>query len=189
MVWITCGLLWCFYQLFGLSFWRHPFTAEHPLMSDVMLHFSKSDEETNSSTSWMAWWWAHSANFHFWVKYHKLNIICINIKLNKNLFKFLGWKFSAVPFCEVLKKTQKNDSFMNWFIYAHHMNLVLCKHILIDIVLITWMTRNGLNWEVCWWFPFLCIRQAVNGLWTRGLLPDPSPTGPEILLGFGSGSG
>ncbi len=27
-----CGLLWCFYQLFGLSFWRHPFTAEHPLL-------------------------------------------------------------------------------------------------------------------------------------------------------------
>ncbi len=39
-----CGLLWCFYQLFGLSFWRHPFTAEDP--SDAMLHFSKSDEET-----------------------------------------------------------------------------------------------------------------------------------------------
>ncbi len=28
-----CGLLWCFYQLFGLSFWRHLFTAEHPLLS------------------------------------------------------------------------------------------------------------------------------------------------------------
>ncbi len=28
-----CGLLWCFYQLFGLSFWRHPFTAEDPLPS------------------------------------------------------------------------------------------------------------------------------------------------------------
>ncbi len=27
-----CGLLWCFYQLFGLSFWRHPFTAEDPLV-------------------------------------------------------------------------------------------------------------------------------------------------------------
>ncbi len=27
-----CGLLFCFYQLFGLSFWRHPFTAEHPLL-------------------------------------------------------------------------------------------------------------------------------------------------------------
>ncbi len=28
-----CGLLWCVYQLFGLSFRRHPFTAEHPLLS------------------------------------------------------------------------------------------------------------------------------------------------------------
>ncbi len=44
-----CGLLWCFYQLFGLSFWWHPFTAEDPLVS--MQHFSKSDEETSSSTS------------------------------------------------------------------------------------------------------------------------------------------
>ncbi len=35
VVWITCGLLWCFYQLFGLSFWRHPFTAEHPLEAPV----------------------------------------------------------------------------------------------------------------------------------------------------------
>ncbi len=31
LVW--CGLLWCFYQLFGLSFWRHPFTAEARIMS------------------------------------------------------------------------------------------------------------------------------------------------------------
>ncbi len=54
LVW--CGLLQCFYQLFGLSFWRHPFTAEEPLWaSDAMLHFSKSDEETNSSTSCMTW--------------------------------------------------------------------------------------------------------------------------------------
>ncbi len=30
---VFCGLLWCFYQLFGLSFWRHPFTAEDPLVS------------------------------------------------------------------------------------------------------------------------------------------------------------
>ncbi len=25
--------LWCFYQLFGLSLWRHPFTAEDPLVN------------------------------------------------------------------------------------------------------------------------------------------------------------
>ncbi len=34
IAYITCGLLWCFSQLFGLSFWRHPFTAEDPLMSN-----------------------------------------------------------------------------------------------------------------------------------------------------------
>ncbi len=49
----TCGLLWCFYQLFGLSFWRHPFTAEDPLVSKwcnaTFLQIS-SDEETN----WMS---------------------------------------------------------------------------------------------------------------------------------------
>ncbi len=27
-----CGLFWCIYQLFGLSFCRHPFTAEHSLL-------------------------------------------------------------------------------------------------------------------------------------------------------------
>ncbi len=35
-------LLWCFYQLFGLSFWRHPSTTEHWWASDAMLNFSKS---------------------------------------------------------------------------------------------------------------------------------------------------
>ncbi len=55
VVWITWGLLWCFYQLFGLSFWRHPFTAEDPLVSKwCNAKFLKicSDEQTNSSNSW-----------------------------------------------------------------------------------------------------------------------------------------
>ncbi len=30
---ITCGLSWCLFKLFGLSYWRHPFTAEDPLVS------------------------------------------------------------------------------------------------------------------------------------------------------------
>ncbi len=34
VVWITCGILWCFYQLFGLSFWRYPLTAEDPLIGN-----------------------------------------------------------------------------------------------------------------------------------------------------------
>ncbi len=68
MVWITCGL-WCFYQLFGLSFWRHPFTAEEPFVSKLynatllQICFAK---ETNLSTSRMAWGWV---NLNFGVNY------------------------------------------------------------------------------------------------------------------------
>ncbi len=38
VVWITCGLLWFFFRL---SFWRHPFIAQHPLLRrcrDTFLH-------------------------------------------------------------------------------------------------------------------------------------------------------
>ncbi len=40
-----CGLLWSFYQVSGLSFWRHPFTAEDPLLVSKWYNatfFSKS---------------------------------------------------------------------------------------------------------------------------------------------------
>ncbi len=50
VVCITCRLLWCVYQLFG--FWRHPFTAEDPLVSKWSIaKFPQIcfDEETNSS--------------------------------------------------------------------------------------------------------------------------------------------
>ncbi len=49
--------LWCFYQLFELSFWRHPFTAEDPFVikwcNDKWLQIC-SNEETNLSAFWMA---------------------------------------------------------------------------------------------------------------------------------------
>ncbi len=56
LVWITCGL-WCFYQPFGLSFWRQPFTAEDPKVNKrCNPKFLKicSHEETNSPLSWTA---------------------------------------------------------------------------------------------------------------------------------------
>ncbi len=59
MDYLSCG---CFYKLFGLSFWRHPFTAEHTLVSNwCNAKFLQicSDQETNSSTFWMAWGWVH----------------------------------------------------------------------------------------------------------------------------------
>ncbi len=60
MDWSRVDYLWIivmfFYQLFRLSFWRHPFTAEDQLVSkwwNAKFLQICSDEETNSST-WMA---------------------------------------------------------------------------------------------------------------------------------------
>ncbi len=38
IVWITCGLLFCFYQLFGLSYWWQPLPANDPLVSKWKTH-------------------------------------------------------------------------------------------------------------------------------------------------------
>ncbi len=86
VVWITCGLLWCFYQLFGLSFWRHPFTAEHPLVSKWC-----------NATFLQIWWrnkliyilddlrvstfsakknWGVNFSFNNYVKWHTLLLFC-----------------------------------------------------------------------------------------------------------------
>ncbi len=55
------GVVWIIVMFFiRLLFWRHPFTAVHPLLRhwcrcrDIFLQTCKPDEETNSSTSWMA---------------------------------------------------------------------------------------------------------------------------------------
>ncbi len=56
VVWITCGLLWCFYQMFGLSFWRHPFTAEDPLVSKwCNYNFSKSILMKKQTHLYLGW--------------------------------------------------------------------------------------------------------------------------------------
>ncbi len=53
MDWICVEYLWIFvisYQLFGLSFWRHPFAAEEPLVSkwrDAILLQICSDGRNN----------------------------------------------------------------------------------------------------------------------------------------------
>ncbi len=67
--WTGVAILWCFYQLFGLSIWRHPFTIQriHWWTSDGMMNFSRQ------------FWWRNkliyilaglrvsklSASFHF----------------------------------------------------------------------------------------------------------------------------
>ncbi len=59
-----CGLLVDYCDVFiscldSHSDGTHSLQRIHWWASDVMLHFSKSDEETNSSTSWMTWGWVN----------------------------------------------------------------------------------------------------------------------------------
>ncbi len=72
-----------FYQLFGLSFWRHPFTAEDPLVSkwfNATFLLICSHEETNSSTSRMVRRWIH---------FQQISILGWTIPLIwTNMFKF-----------------------------------------------------------------------------------------------------
>ncbi len=95
-----CRLLWCFYQLFGLSFWRHPFTAEHPLMSkwcNAQFLQNCSDEETNSSTSWMIQGWVNCQQIFILGWNIPLNIcntcltVFLHVKLNTFKIVILGY--------------------------------------------------------------------------------------------------
>ncbi len=43
-----CGLLWCLNQLFGLPFWRHPFTPEDPLVNKLCIARFFHEETTSS---------------------------------------------------------------------------------------------------------------------------------------------
>ncbi len=65
VVWVTWGLLRCFYQLFGLSFWRHPFTAEHPLVN-IEISSNLFGWESNSSASDGLRVRKCSVKSHFW---------------------------------------------------------------------------------------------------------------------------
>ncbi len=49
------------------SFWRHPFTAEHPLLRHWCRHISTNlmKKKTHPNLEHFQWW----AHFHFWVKY------------------------------------------------------------------------------------------------------------------------
>ncbi len=64
--------LWCFYQPFGLSFWRHPSTTEDNLVSkwsNAKFLQIFSGEETNPSISWMTWGWVILSKLSVWVNY------------------------------------------------------------------------------------------------------------------------
>ncbi len=98
VVWITyyCDV---FNQLFELSFWRHPFTAEDPL-----IHFSKS-VPINKLTQLILDGLClskFSANFHFWVNYsfQFVNTYKKNIYSNALTLKVYRARHSGIfPYC------------------------------------------------------------------------------------------
>ncbi len=80
---LTDGLEWCVllccYQLFGLSFWRHPFTAEHPLMSK----------------------WCDATFLQIWWR-NKL-ILILDIFLGEIILKGLRvWEYTVLTLCSPL---------------------------------------------------------------------------------------
>ncbi len=98
VVWITCGLLWCFYQLFGLSFWRHPFTSEDPLVSKwcnaKFLQICSDDKLIYILDGMRAS--KFSAKFHFWMSFTLIfciscyfYIICFNFNVSFSFKHFV----------------------------------------------------------------------------------------------------
>ncbi len=94
VVWITCGLLWCFYQLFGLSFWRHPFTAEHPLLRhwcrDTFLQiwwrnkliYISEGLRTSQSNTHLPLWSIFFIALSFWMFWGSWSHRCIRMKFS-----------------------------------------------------------------------------------------------------------
>ncbi len=91
VLWGTCGLLWCFYQLFGLSFWRHPFTAEDPLVSKG--HDANFFKSVQVKTAWRWRIFFFLVNYFFngiWIKCRYIyNLILENCKMNLKMNS--GW--------------------------------------------------------------------------------------------------
>ncbi len=117
VVWITRGLLGCFYELFGLSFLWHPFTPVDLLMSKWWnAKFIFTEEETNWSTSWMAWWWVCSGNFHFcaYVSFKRL-IERVHLILEAWDFDILNRNINILLTCKCCKGNCLMELFKHLF--------------------------------------------------------------------------
>ncbi len=109
-----CGLLWCFYQLFGLSFWRHPFTAEDPLVcrwcNATFLHICPHVETISSPYGLRVR--ASSANVRFLhhslIQSYVLNTVISFSRLMSLLFFFFT-HFRAKRFPVFLSFTMKTS--------------------------------------------------------------------------------
>ncbi len=86
-----CGLLWCFYQL---SFWRHPFTAEHSLLRhwcrdtflqiwwrNKLIYISEGLRKSQSNTH-LPLWSIFFIALSFWMFWGSWSHRCIRMKFS-----------------------------------------------------------------------------------------------------------
>ncbi len=87
MVWITCGLLWCFYQLFGHLFWWQKFNAEDPLMSKRIVILCHKKEKHRTCAPLMLWKIMGYQNMLYsWKGHQHFSKIC-----RSTILLFCGW--------------------------------------------------------------------------------------------------
>ncbi len=89
-------LLRCFYQLFGLLFWRHLFTADDPLVSKwCNAYFLQKQTYLHP---WMTWWVNHE-QFSLWVNYS----FNPHVRFQGNLTRFDFWVVRSIRMFFFLK--------------------------------------------------------------------------------------
>ncbi len=143
-MWITCGLLCCFYQLFGLSFWRHPFPAGHPLVSTWCDGKFQSMMPEYEYVSSMAWGLVQCQQISiFWVNYFsKDGLSCLIIThkpfhkpsltdcKKKKTFPWLNWKINllTLPLTCQMKLIAIKTSFEEDAVHLTSVTWILEKH-------------------------------------------------------------
>ncbi len=135
------GVVWiivCFYQLFGLSFWRHPFTAEDPLVnkwSNVIQICS--DEETKS----------FSANLSFFRMNHSLNErlpLCIGA--DSPFISLLTGAFLNV-YNAYVGQTTHSYSVINCVLFSFTGQFITHLHVWMNLIIAVVVLQTDLIWE------------------------------------------
>ncbi len=142
---LSIFISWGYFFLDSHSDGTHSLQRIHCWASDLLLHFSKSDEKTNSSTSWMIWGRVHFhfGNYYFKSIYNYLrsemmqDILYTSIKLPKKLKHLClnqfqihtNWVRTIYLFsfeCLLFFWTPLKGIYFRFYIYNY---LILMKHL------------------------------------------------------------
>ncbi len=127
----------CFYQLFGLSFWRHPLTAEDPLVSKwcnakfLQICFN---EKINASTSWIAWGWVNCKHILIFGRTIPLRTFFASFQIGDRVMAFVNYSAWAEVVCTPLDFVHKIPDDMTFpEAAAFSMNFVAAYMMLFEV--------------------------------------------------------